>query len=365
MAGGQMPDISHQPPIGDGGEKRGARRTSAAWGPVIVIGALVLLAALNELLAGMVAGGRLSGYTLRILLQVGISITMAVSLNLINGIAGQFSLGHAGFMAVGAYSGAAMTMALGPRLAPAGLGPDTPGGGMLLLGVAMLAGGTVAAAAGVVVGLPSLRLRGDYLAIVTLGFGEIIRVILLNIPAVGGAQGLTGIPPLTNFFWVAVAAVGVIALSRNLVHSTHGLAFLSVREDEIAAAAMGVNTTRVKVLAFVIGAFFAGVGGALFAHLQQYIQPRDFDFMRSVEFVVMVVLGGTGSITGSTLAAVVLTCLPEVLRPVAQYRLVIYSLLLIVMMLTRPQGIFGAREISLRGLFPKRRRGEAVERGVE
>ena len=140
------------------------------------------------------------------------------------------------------------------------------------------------------------------------------------------------------------------------MQSTHGLAFLAVREDEIAAEAMGVNTTRVKVLAFVIGAFFAGVGGALFAHLQQFIQPRDFDFMRSVEFVVMVVLGGTGSITGSAAAATVLTLLPEVLRPVQQYRLVIYSLLLIIMMLTRPQGIFGQREVSLRGLFQRRRK---------
>jgi len=261
-------------------------------------------------------------------------------------------------MAVGAYTSAALTLALGPRLATAlpALGPDTPAGGMLLLGVAMAAGGAAAAVAGVAVGLPSLRLRGDYLAIVTLGFGQIIVAILLNIPAVGAAQGLTGIPALTNFFWVAVAAVGVIALSRNLVQSTHGLAFLAVREDEVAAEALGVDTTRTKVLAFVIGAFFAGVGGALFAHLQQFIQPRDFDFMLSIQFVVMVVLGGTGSITGAILAAIVLTVLPEVLRPVKEYRLILYSFLLIVMMLTRPQGIFGSREISLWGLFQRRRK---------
>jgi branched-chain amino acid transport system permease protein len=228
---------------------------------------------------------------------------------------------------------------------------------VLLLGLAMLVGGAAAAVVGVIVGLPSLRLRGDYLAIVTLGFGEIIRVIFLNIPAVGGAQGLSGIPALTTFFWVALAAVGVIALSRNLVQSTHGLSFLSVREDEIAAEAMGVNTTRTKVLAFVIGAFFAGVGGTQFAHLQQFIQPRDFGFMLSVMFVVMVVLGGLGSITGATLAAVVLTLLPELLRPVAEYRLVIYSSLLILMMLLRPQGIFGSHEISLRGLVQRRRKG--------
>ena len=140
------------------------------------------------------------------------------------------------------------------------------------------------------------------------------------------------------------------------MQSTHGLAFLAVREDEVAAEALGVDTTRTKVLAFIIGAFFAGVGGALFAHLQQFIQPRDFDFMLSIQFVVMVVLGGTGSITGATLAAIVLTVLPEVLRPVKEYRLILYSFLLIVMMLTRPQGIFGNREISLWGLFQRRRK---------
>lgn len=323
-----------------------------------VVGTILLLAGLNELLARLVLAGRVSGYDLRILLNIGIAITMAVSLNLINGIAGQFSLGHAGFMAVGAYSGAKFSQVVGPALAGAapGLAPDSPAGGMLLLGLAMLVGGAVAALAGVAVGLPSLRLRGDYLAIVTLGFGEIIRVVLQNIPAVGGSQGLNNIYALTNFFWVAVAALAVIALSRNLVHSTHGLAFLSVREDEVAAEAMGINTTQTKVLAFAIGAFFAGVGGTLHAHLQQSIEPPEFNFLISVQYVVMVVLGGTGSITGTTLAAIVLTLLPEVLRPVKDLRPVIYAALLIVMMLTRPQGIFGDRELSLRGLFQRRRK---------
>jgi branched-chain amino acid transport system permease protein len=323
-----------------------------------VIGTILVLGVLNELLARLVATGRLSGYDLRILLNIGIAITMAVSLNLINGVAGQFSLGHAGFMAVGAYSGAMFTQVVGPRLAAAApsLGPDTPAGGMLLLGSAMAVAGAAAALTGLAVGLPSLRLRGDYLAIVTLGFGEIIRVVLQNIPAVGGSQGLNNIYALTNFFWVSLAAVGVIALTRNLVHSTHGLAFLSVREDEVAAAAVGINTTRTKVTAFAIGAFFAGVGGALHAHLQQSIEPPEFNFLLSVQYVVMVVLGGTGSITGTTLAAIVLTLLPEVLRPVKDLRPVIYALLLIIMMLTRPQGIFGGREISLRGLFQRRRK---------
>jgi branched-chain amino acid transport system permease protein len=310
------------------------------------------------LMNGWLSGDRIGGYNLQVLILIGINITMAVSLNLINGFAGQFSLGHAGFMAVGAYSGAALTVLAGPSLRRAlpFLQVGTPAGDMLLLALALLVAGTAAAGVGVVVGLPSLRLRGDYLAIVTLGFGEIIRVLLLNIPAVGGAQGLTGIPPLTNFFWVYLVALSVIALSRNLVCSTHGLAFLSIREDEIAAEAMGVNTTRYKVLAFLIGAFFAGMGGALYAHKIVYIQPQAFGFLFSITFVTMVVLGGTGSITGSVLAAIVLTLLPELLRPLANYRLVLYALLLIVLMLTRPQGIFGSREISLAGLFPRRRK---------
>jgi branched-chain amino acid transport system permease protein len=315
----------------------------------------IVLLALN----GWLVGGGLNGYYRQVLILVGINITMAVSLNLINGFAGQFSLGHAGFMAVGAYAGAALTTLAAPSLRRSlpFLQSGTPAGDMLLLALALLVAGTAAAGAGVIVGLPSLRLRGDYLAIVTLGFGEIIRVLLLNIPAVGGAQGLTGIPPLTNFFWVYLVALSVILLSRNLLCSTHGLAFLSIREDEIAADAMGVNTTRYKVLAFLIGAFFAGMGGALYAHQIVYIQPQAFGFLFSIQFVTMVVLGGTGSITGSVLAAVVLTLLPEVLRPLATYRLVLYALLLIILMLTRPQGIFGSREISLSGYFTRRRKG--------
>ena len=263
------------------------------------------------------SSGRLSGYTLRILLIVGIAIIMAVSLNLINGIAGQFSLGHAGL-----HGGRRLQRrrrspwSLGPRLAarlPA-LAPDSPGGGMLLLGLAMLVGGRRGSARGAGRRAPepaaARRLPGDRHA----GLRRDHPRRPAQHPAVGGAQGLTGIPALTNFFWVALAAVAVIALSRNLVQSTHGLAFLAVREDEVAAEAMGVNTTRMKVLAFVIGAFFAGVGGALFAHLQQFIQPKDFNFMLSVQFVVMVVLGGTGSITGVSVAAAVSTLLPEVLR---------------------------------------------------
>jgi branched-chain amino acid transport system permease protein len=314
---------------------------------------LLLLLALNRWLMG----SAVDGYYRRILLLVGINITMAVSLNLINGFAGQFSLGHAGFMAVGAYAGAALSLHGGPALRRGlpFLDSAPVAADAVTFAIALLLAGTCAAVAGLVVGLPSLRLRGDYLAIVTLGFGEIIRVVLLNIPALGGPQGLFGIPPLTNFFWVALVAVAVILLSRNIATSTHGLAFLAVREDEIAAEAMGVPTTRTKVLAFLIGAFFAGMGGALYAHQIQFIQPGDFSFIQSILFVTMVVLGGTGSITGSVLAAAVLTYLPERLRDFQQYRMIVYSLLLIILMLTRPQGIFGTRELSLEWLLRRRR----------
>jgi branched-chain amino acid transport system permease protein len=326
-----------------------------------VVGRLVLFAAVVGVLLwanAWFASGLISNYFLFVLLLVGINITMAVSLNLINGFAGQFSLGHAGFMAVGAYTAAALTTLAGPGLRQALPWLQTSGavGDALLFAAGLLLAGAVAALVGLVVGLPSLRLRGDYLAIVTLGFGEIIRVLLFNISAVGGPQGLPGIPPLTNFFWVFLVAILAIVLARNIACSTHGLAFLAIREDEIAAEAMGVPTTRYKVLAFLIGAFFAGIGGGLYAHQIGYIQPQNFSFLLSIQFVTMVVLGGTGSITGSALAAALLTMLPELLRGLDKYRMIIYASMLIVLMLTRPQGIFGPREISLRGLFARRRK---------
>jgi branched-chain amino acid transport system permease protein len=197
------------------------------------------------------------------------------------------------------------------------------------------------------VGLPSLRLRGDYLAIVTLGFGEIIRVLILNIDVVGGARGLPGIPAWANVFWVGLGVAAVIVLARNLANSTHGRALFAIRDDEVAAEALGVDTTSYKVLAFVLGAFFAGVAGGLFAHFLSYLNPNSFTFIKSIEVIAMVVLGGMGSISGSVLAAIILTLLPEVLRPVQRYRMVVYSLMLITLMITRPQGLLGTRELSL------------------
>jgi branched-chain amino acid transport system permease protein len=293
-------------------------------------------------------------YYHRILVMIGINITMAVSLNIINGHAGQFSLGHAGFMAIGAYFAAFLTYYhFGPYVEAF---PDGPTRWLLqngLLVVAVILGGLVAAIGGYLVGKPSLRLRGDYLAIVTLGFGEIIRVLILNIEKVGAARGFTGIPAWSNFFWVFFFAGLTILISMRLIASSVGRAFLAVREDHIAAEAMGVDTTKYKVKAFIIGSCLAGVAGGLFAHYSPaYLNPTMFTFIRSFEVVAMVVLGGLGSISGSVVAAIILTFLPEGLRMVKDYipggrdpRMVIYSLMLIILMLTRPQGLLGRREL--------------------
>ncbi len=299
---------------------------------------LALLAALLVAFGIQHFSDSIDPYHLDVLIGIGINVILAVSLNLVNGHTGQFSLGHAGFMSVGAYLSAAVSMLLGPRL----LGDD--GGtafqqGALFLG-ALLAGGLSAAFAGLLVGVPSLRLKGDYLALVTLGFGEIIRVVFQNVEPLGGALGLNGIPPYTSVFWV----LGFVALTvftvTCLVHSTYGRGFLATHDDEIASEAVGLNTTRYKIVAFVVGAFFAGIAGGLYGHFKLTITPTGFDFTKSIEIVVMVILGGMGNTLGVILAAVLLTLLPEVLRPVAEYRMVLYSFLLIVLMLARPQGLF-------------------------
>jgi branched-chain amino acid transport system permease protein len=315
------------------------------------------------LVIGGIVNDQLKDYYQDVIRLCGIAVILAVSLNIVNGLTGQFSIGHAGFMAVGAYAGGTVTYFVQESLLHHGK-PFAWWTVPTML-AAMLFGGLLAALFGYIVGVPSLRLRGDYLAIVTLGFGEIIRVLIENsneisskLNYLGGATGFTGesgayhLPPLATFPMVFGVAVVVIVLARNLKFSTHGLAFMSVREDEIAADAMGVNTTRIKVTAFVISAFCAGVGGALFAHAR-FFKPQTFSFILSINYVIMVVLGGSGSITGSTLAAVILTALPELLKPVQdrlhfadEYRLVIYALLLVIMMLLRPTGVFGMGELS-------------------
>jgi branched-chain amino acid transport system permease protein len=249
----------------------------------------------------------LGPYVNRIIVLAGINIILAVSLTLINGITGQFSLGHAGFMAVGAYVAAAFTYHVGPRLILAN-GP--------VFVIALLLAAIAAGLAGLVVGLPSLRLRGDYLAIVTLGFGQIIIAVITTINEVGGALGLSNLPEMTNFVWVYALALLCILTVRNLADSSLGRSMRAVRDDEVAAEAVGVDTTRVKVLAFVISAMWAGIAGALQVHLIRLAQTESFSFVRSVEIVVMVVLGGLGSITGATITAVLLTVLENVLRSI-------------------------------------------------
>ena len=325
-----------------------------------IVGSLALLFALSKVMSA-----NIDPYYFQLIILSGIFITLAVSLNLINGITGQFSIGHAGFYAVGAYIGAAWTMLAQPHAVKSLplLALGTPIGDPLNLIVALALGAGGAALAGFLVGLPSLRLRGDYLAIVTLGFGEVIRGVLLNLDAVGGPRGLSGIPGLVRandlaVFWVYLVVLLVIVVSRNLLQSVRGLTWLAVREDEVAADSMGVDTTKVKVTAFVIGSGFAGAAGVLFAHFFTGISPDYFDMNNSIIITTMVILGGTGSITGAVLAAALLTVLPELLRPLKDYRMVIFSTTLIVMMLTRPQGIFGTKELglaTLRRLIPGRR----------
>lgn len=383
-------------------------------------------------------------YYHRIVMLVGVNIILAVSLQLINGISGQFSLGHAGFMAVGAYLAAYpstifsnnvtepaavlvfyLALALVIILAAAVLAilfalirksarlgssvpsilfiavmvwflvdialASRPDARMAFLpfssGIAslvtlfhatiahllplaasvdqyipsliasplcflilLIGGGLCAAVAGLIVGLPTLRLRGDYLAIATLGFGEIIRVAINNCDPLGGATGFRGMPTYTNFAWLYGAVIVSILIVWRITHSAQGRALAAVREDEIASAAVGISTTRSKVFAFIVGAFLAGVAGALWAHYTTLLHPSEYGFMRSVELVVIVTLAGLGSISGAVVAAVILTILPEALREYDQYRMILYSLLLILMMLLRPQGLLGMRE-----LWPTRR----------
>ncbi len=279
-------------------------------------------------------------YFLIVIITIGINIILATSLNLVNGYTGQFSLGHAGFMAVGAYASAAVTTFGGARWFEM-LGSVNTFTTTALFVVALLVGGLAAALAGLIVGVPTLRLRGDYLAIATLGFGEIIRVISQNIETMGGSRGFSVGGTYTTFFWTYSIAAVTIYVVANLVHSAYGRGFLTVRDDEIAAEAIGINTVKYKVVAFVLAAFFAGLAGGLYAHFVGYLSPEGFNFMKSIEIIVMVIVGGMGNTAGVIFAAVLLTLLPEWLRGVQEYRMVIYSLLLIVLMLTRPQGLFG------------------------
>lgn len=275
----------------------------------------------------------LDQYVQLVLMYIGINIILTLSLNLINGYMGEFSLGHAGFMSTGAYVSSLLTVkffsaAAGPAFFP----------------LAVISGGIAAGILGLIVAIPSFKTRGDYLAIVTLAFNVIVKSVLENIDAVGGARGFLGMDKLTTLPWVFFWTAASVWLIRNFIYSNFGRGMLAVREDEIAGELMGVNTRQVKVLVFVVSSFFAGVAGALLAHLIQYINPRSFDIIRSTEMLVMVYLGGIGSIAGSILGAVVYTFLLELLRPLQVWRMVLMPLMLVILMLFRPRGIMGLRE---------------------
>ena len=290
----------------------------------------------------------LDPYVQLILIYVGINIILTVSLNLVNGYMGEFSVGHAGFMAVGAYTASLLTVKLFPAQAAAWLFP-----------VAVVCGGLAAAVVGLIVAFPSFKTRGDYLAIVTLSFGMIVKSVIENIDTIGGPRGFLGMAKLTTLPWVFVWTALSVWVIRNLVYSNFGRGVLSIREDEIASNLMSVDTRHVKVLAFVVSSFFAGVAGALYAHVLQFITPRAFDIIKSTDILIMVYLGGIGSLGGSIIGATVCTVLLEVLRPMGVWRMVFMPLVLVILMLYRPKGIMGLKEFSwfvpLRDLIPGKR----------
>lgn len=285
-------------------------------------------------------------YYLQILNNVGIFITLALSLNLITGFCGQFSLGHAGFWGIGAYAGAVFGMHFAPDVSP-----------HLNLLLAMLVSFCASAFCGLIVGIPCLRLRGDYLAIATIGFSEIFRIIIINTEFVGGPRGLIDIPKWTTGMWVWGLAILTTLFMLSLKYSAFGRAIISIREDEIAAETMGINLFKYKLFAFIVGAGIAGMCGSLVAFDQQFLHPNNFNFMWSVTIVVMIILGGIGSISGAILGAVLITIFPEVLKLIspelAMWRMPIYAALMIGLMLKRPQGFFGPHELKFFNNFSK------------
>lgn len=308
---------------------------------ILLISALILYGILFTLIELEI----LNRYYAQILILIGINIILALSLNLILGFTGQLALGHAGFMSIGGYTAAMISLKLN-----------------LPFPIALIAGGLAAGIIAFLIGIPILRLNGDYLAITTLGFGEIIKVIIFNVPAVGGPQGLPGIPKETNFTWVFFIVLAVVIVIRNIVRSSHGRAMISVREDEIAAQAMGINTFKYKILAFSIGSGMAGIAGGLYAHYFMYLDATSFNFLKSFDILIFVVFGGIGSLTGTILSTTILTILPEALRAVSDYRLVIYAVLLIVIMRFRPEGLLGTKEITDYMHFGKKAKDKEKEK---
>ncbi len=315
----------------------------------VINAALVVI--LWALLTVFISSSGLKGeYYRGILITIGINIILATSLNIVCGYLGQLPLGHAGFMAVGAYAGAIFMKAT-PAASLLRAGNHTAVIPYLIIAVIIAA--VVAGLFGLLIGIPALRLKGDYLAIITLGFGEIIRVVLTNIDSVlgfkftYGASGLARIPKFTSFNVMYIFTVLIIFLIHVFMKSRHGRAVLSIRDNEIASESVGINTTFYKTLAFVFSAMLAGVAGCLYAGYLGSLYPSTFKFMKSIEILVMVVLGGMGSMLGSIISAIVLTALPEILRSFSDYRMVVYSLALVLMMMFRPKGLMGTYDFSM------------------
>lgn len=313
--------------------KRYFSKTNLCW--------IALAAVVFTVVTVLINAGLLGSYYQITLYNICINIILAVSLNLIIGICGQFSLGHAGFMCIGAYSAAIMVKSM-------------PNMGGFAIGIVI--GLIISAIAALVVSIPTLRLRGDYLAIATLGFSEIIRIVVLNMEITNGAAGITGIPQLTSWPLLFIVMVLSIMIVTNFGRSRQGRACISIREDEIASEAMGVNTTKYKTLAFVIGAMLASVAGALYACNFFVIQPDLFNFNKSIDILVMVVFGGMGSITGSLIAAIFIGILNTVLQSFSSIRMIIYGLALVGIMIFRPGGLLGTKEFTFSALFKRRKK---------
>ena len=307
---------------------------------------LVIIAVIYGILIGLISAGVINEFVTQIITQIGINLIVAVGLNLVIGFTGQFSFGSAGFMAIGAYASAIVSARLAPTW------------GTIFL--SMLIGAVVAGIVAVIVGYPTLRLKGDYLAIATLGVSEIIRILIMNGgDLTNGAAGLSGIVLFTSWGMTFIFAVLVIVFVLNFIYSPSGRATLSVREDEIASESMGVNVTRVKVIAFTLGAMVTAIAGSLYAGFIGTVTPKDFTWMKSVDALIIVVLGGLGSITGTIIAAVVLGLLNMFLQDFGAIRMIIYSLILILVMIFRPGGLLGTWEFKLSRFFNKKENKEA------
>ena len=302
---------------------------------------IICVLALYGIIFSLISTGVLNNYYQGIMVLIMISIILSVSLNLVTGFLGQLTLGHAGFMAIGAYTSAIFTKYV-----------NLPDG--LEFFLALILSGILAAIFGGLISIPALRLKGDYIAILTLGFGEMIRGLIIYFSDLtGGAKGFIGIPYYSNFTVVFIVTVFTIYVLNALINSRHGRAILSIREDEIAAEASGINTVYYKIFAFSVSAFFAGVAGSLFAHYQMVLDPVKFNYNYSIEILIMVVLGGLGSMTGSILATIILVSIPQLLIEFSQYRMLIYSLLLIIIMIFKPSGLLGRYEFSMSRLISK------------